>query len=446
MKIAFVDSVGDCAPVAYHCELSGNKVLYLLTDKDDINSQRVLDGMVDKAKSVKDIIAFNPDVVVCYQDPEAGVQLQKAGIPYVGPSEESIELEEDRLLAMKLCKKYGCGEVPRVMEFSDRRKALEFVKNDENEAWVFKAEGGESDTSTTHVCETKAEMAAVIEYEADRSASNFILQEKIDGVEISIEGWFDYRKGWIYPINSTFERKELFNDDKGPKMGCTGSIVFIWPEDEPRLFKETLQNFTPYLEEIKYVGPFDGNFIVADDDHKPYFLEFTPRLGWNAFSAFMAGYDRDVGEMFARLAAGNLSALSFRDAFMGAVRVYIPTTENMPIVAPWRGDHHFYPINVWFDGTRLRSTGSADESGFSAIFDAGTSRDTIPEIMEKIYERVIPRIQVPAISYRTDIGKQAQKDIGKLKDWGYTLPEQAPDRGVAPRAMTQMMGARKVRS
>lgn len=445
MKLAFADLEGDLFPAVWRVAQEGHAIRYWLKDADPA-VQKIGLGMVPKAESVDDLVAWRPDVLVSYQVPAATLAARRAGVPAWGATPESVALESDRIAASRIAKRHGVGVVPTTERVGSLRAARAFVQDHPDQRWVVKAEGGpKAETSTTHVSDSLAHMLDLLDYEAGRGNTTFVLQERIDGVEVSTEGWFDYRHGWLTPINSTLERKHMMTGDVGPMCGCAGSIVWTWPEASPRLFNETLKGLTPWLMEAQYVGPIDVNAIVDHVGRRPHFLEFTPRLGWSAFNALLAGLSGDVGEFFVRLGAGDAVAMAFRHPFMASVAVAIPEAPDVPLTAPFRAVRHIQPKNVWLDGRTLRSTGAGAESGFIAVFEATDAGSSIPEVMSDIYGREIPRILAPDVAFRQDIGHQAMHDLATLESWGYLVhpPEdlRAPSRDRRPEPRPQAVMA-----
>jgi phosphoribosylamine-glycine ligase len=184
---------------------------------------------------------------------------------------------------------------------------------------------------------------------------------------------------------------------------------------------------TDYLKKIEYVGPIDGNFIISYKSRQPYFLEFTPRLGWNAFEALMSGMS-GVGEFLIKLARGEADKMSLTNSFMVAVDVYAPTDEDIPVRAPL-DDWRIFPEGLWHDGKALRSVGCEDSPiGMSPILGIAATGSTIVKATEEIYEEVMPLIHSTDLSYRCDIGKRAERDIELLESWGYVVSREAKNR------------------
>lgn len=445
MKLAFLDLEGDLFPAVWRVAQEGHQVRYWIKSRDP-REQQIGRGLVPKTADLDELVRWRPDVAVAYQVPAAAASMKNFGVPAWGATAQSVELESDRMFAAKLAKRFGVGVVPTMERLTSLASARRFVEGHADQRWVVKAEGGPKvETSTTHVTRAPEELLAVLDYEAGRGNTTFVLQERVDGVEISTEGWFDYRVGWLQPINSTLERKHMMTGDVGPLCGAAGSVVWTWPDAEPKLWQETLKPLTPWLEEVQYVGPIDCNAILDFERHQPHFLEFTPRLGWSAFNALMAGLASGVGDFFVALGHGAATRLDFRHPFMASVAVAVPEAENVPLVMPYHAVRHIQPKNVWLNGRVLRTTGAGAESGFIAVAEVTDAGSSIGETISEIYGRHIPRILIDNLAYRKDIGEQAMRDLSTLQSWGYDVfprEDVAPAR-VRDRLAPQQRGAFK---
>lgn len=438
MRLAFIDRDGTQFSAVFRIQQEGHQVVYWIDcdqpgDQGDVY-RRIGDGLVDKVHSIAQIKAFTPDVVVVYNDSQAHDAAATALLPVWGSSYASEELEADRIKAAQIAARYHVGVSPRTVRFSSPDEAMAQLDGDVCQRWVFKAEGTDVPTSSTHVCDSMEHLHETMQYETGRGATSFVLQEHVQGVEVSTEGWFDWRirGGWLLPFNSTLERKRMFAGDVGPMSGAMGSVVWAWPGARPRLVRETLEGMAPYLKAIKYVGPLDVNCIVgtcascgsehADRGPYPHFLEWTPRLGWDAFEAAMAGFTSSIGEFFVRLGQGrtNVFPISPR-GFMVSVRTYIRSAPDVPVLMPYEDDP-FFLKDLYRDGSRLLTVGTDTDNGFTVIAEVGHTGETIRAAVDPIYEKFIPRIQAPDLTYRSDLGIQAQLDLDQLERWGYETP------------------------
>jgi len=409
--------------------------VYWIQDKD---SSKIGNGLVPKVQSEKEIVDFHPDVVYVYQDPHRVMSLTSKHLVAFGSSLLASKLEDARLYAVSLAESFGL-KAPSTFEFDDVDKAYDFLDSKEGKTrkgWVFKAEGS-TYVGTTHVTESDEHLRSVLDFEShSKNVESFVLQERVEGIEISIEGWFDYRlpSPWLSPINSTIERKRLMSGNVGPMAGCMGSVVWAWPSTNPKLFRQTLEKMTPHLTKIKYVGPLDGNFIIDYKTRTPYFLEWTPRLGWNAFEAFMYSLSEPytVGELLVNLGRGLLHKYKFSNDYTAAVRLYVPTAPNVPVFAPYEYDRRLFPKDVYKDDNKqLRTVGREATLGLSVIMETVAAGSTIKEATREVYEDVIPEVITTDLTYRNDM-EDIARDIELLEAWGYITKKPVEPRRYVP--------------
>lgn len=434
-KIAFVDKTGCLNSVAWTCLKEGHDVVYWIQDK---KYSKIGDGLVPKVDNEKEVIDFNPDVVYVYQDPHRVISLTSKHLVAYGSTLLASKLEDERFYAVSLARTYNL-KTPTTFRFDKIDEISDFLDTREGKKeWVFKTEGKDNGTST-HVTESDEHLRAILNFEKDsKDTKSFILQERIEGIEVSIEGWFDYRLSpprgpWIQPINSTIERKRLLPGDVGPMTGCMFSLVWAWPGQRPKLFRQTLEKMTPHLTKIKYIGPIDGNFIIDYMTRTPYFLEWTPRLGWNAFEAFMYGLSEPytVGEFLVNLGKGDLHNYKLNNDYLGVVRLYAPTAPGMPIFAPYDIDKRLFPKDVYVDNQQLRVVGCNSIHNMSVIMEAAAGGHTVKEATREIYEDVIPQVITTDLIYRNDLCEVAD-DIELLEEWGYITKKERDTHDYRP--------------
>jgi phosphoribosylamine--glycine ligase len=106
----------------------------------------------------------------------------------------------------------------------------------------------------------------------------FIIQDRIDGIEMGVAGWFG-PGGWSQVIEENFEYKKLMDGDLGPNTGEQGTVLrFV---KRSKLFEQVLAPCTELLKKTKYVGNASINCMI-EPDGKPRPMEWTLRDGWPA--------------------------------------------------------------------------------------------------------------------------------------------------------------------
>jgi phosphoribosylamine-glycine ligase len=252
----------------------------------------------------------------------------------------------------------------------------------------------------------------------------FLLQERIDGIEVSCEGW--YKDGVLVPgtLNSTFEAKQFLEGDKGQNTGCMGSVVRFW-RNPAKLYRLTLRKTEPFLKRFKYSGPLDCNVIISSRDQMPYFLEWTARFGYNALYAMCEGISSKLGVWLTKLALDDSDASSceIRPSYnwLGAVRVSIPPypqeagadkSADRPIRGIDKSDH------VWLLDAK-HTNGRLVTAGVDGVVCEVTGRNrTLDGLEADMYGRV-RRLKIPDMQYRADIVRTARSKLAELQKWKY---------------------------
>ena len=306
----FISKSGDALPIAQRVMDEGHRVVFYINDKDarlvgdgmieksNVNGVLISDGGVINKEILKSVLHPKPDCVVFDMVGKgygkAADAIRSQGFPVIGGSQWSDKVELDRIYGAKMMKLAGIN-TPRTHAFTNYPEAIRFVE-EKNKAYVYKPSGNQP-TTTTYVSRGADDMIGILEYYSGETGE-FELQEKVDGVEISTELWFNGSE--VVNVNHTMEEKSLM-ESGGPKAGCMGDVVWNGSKDS-RLFKEGIGKMIPALRKISYKGPIDLNTIV--DKHRLYGLEFCPRFGYNAIFSFAMIYRGKINDLLYSVATG----------------------------------------------------------------------------------------------------------------------------------------------
>jgi phosphoribosylamine-glycine ligase len=215
--------------------------------------------------------------------------------PVLGDSELASRLEDDRLFGIQTMEQCGI-EVPPYQQFKDPESAREFILENPKR-YVYKpfvVNGKEQPSDCTYVAESPEDLLEIIDglFEESDSAP-FLLQEVVEGTEISTEGYFDGT--YFHFLNHTLEEKKFMSGNYGPNTGCSGNLVWAL-ERANRLCREGILKLIPFLRDAGYRGMIDLNTIVSENH--AYGLEFTPRFGYDASASIFSLLDGDLGGFF----------------------------------------------------------------------------------------------------------------------------------------------------
>lgn len=329
-------------------------------------------------------------------------------------------IEFDRMAGIQLAKRIGL-EVSEAKEFSTLAEGIKFLVG-KDKCYVLKLNDN-VDLSLTYVEDDPGELIAKMQGELPGRLGNkpikFVLQERVDGVEISTEAWFDGDD--FVSWNHTIEDKRLFVGNLGINTGCQSNTTWMKEGADGYLVKE-ISRLKPYLQVANYVGCIDINTIVGEDDHLPYFLEFTPRLGYSAIYCLLA--------LMPEGSLGNFFINGFQ---------FIPTTKyacsQLISIPPYPysnatdlnkmakdvgiGNKLSQLKNVWLQDVYQDSQGNLRCAGADANIGVLTATgDTLEDATKRMYKDIDKLKIYSDYQYRTDHLDSHSDRINKLRKWG----------------------------
>jgi phosphoribosylamine--glycine ligase len=342
-----------------------------------------------------------------------------AGISVFGGGSFADKLEADRKAAEEVMKKNGL-DTPKSVSVTTWEDAARQAKrfSDLSGKVVLKPEGDLSGVIPSYVAsdvEDALTMLKQMEKEHGVGEVELTVQEFIEGVAVSTEGWFNGEE-WVEGMfNHTIERKQFLDGDLGPSGGCTGNIV--WPCDsKDPLVKQTLLLLTEALREHRYVGAIDVNCVVNKEG--VYGLEFTPRFGYDAFPTILHSLcDFDFGSFIVDMACGSGLGVGLSEGFGAGVRLSIPPWPNEKYhnedCVQLRGfddnaREYFYPYGVMEHEGELTSS-----HGVGILGVMNYEGRSIGQAFACVYHQ-IAKLKIPNLQYRTDLAEQSLKDYREL--------------------------------
>jgi phosphoribosylamine-glycine ligase len=342
--------------------------------------------------------------------------------PTLGDSSFATEIENDRLLGIHAMEDVGIN-VPDYETFDDISEAKRFVKKT-NKRYVFKPFGGQDqDTASTYVARSAEDMIKYLDKLTSLAkGASFLMQEVVDGTEVSTEGWFNGEDFFLY--NGTLEEKKFMDGGRGPNTGCSGNLVFPYDSlNPPLIVREGLAKMKDLLKQVFYRGPIDLNTIVTDTEM--YGLEWTPRLGYDAAATLFHIINSELAEFLYEITKGGRPTYEIKNPFAISLRVSIP-----PYPSEIKGQHpaeipieglekvkdiwrSFYLYDCCANGDELMTAGV---NGFICCPIA--SGQTIPEAYDKLMHRV-NKLQIPNMQYRGDLLQCLNKRFSNLRTQGW---------------------------
>lgn len=431
MKFFIYSTYGDTLFLVPILEQEGNDVTFCLADPNPKSkgvmgkgiARKLITGIGDR-RSIQDVASFikskvSRDTVIVFdmvsttkiKSGPVADQLRNEGYPVVGASGFADAIELNRTYGAQVMRMAGI-DIPSTASFVDFKEAIKFAR-DHPKFLVFKAHGNLGE-SRTLVADNVDEFVADLELQQrlTKGSIEFELQEKVDGVECSVEGWFN-GDDWIFQsFNSTIEEKRFMNGGLGANTGCMGNVVWFWRHARPKIVRETLLKLTSILRKANYRGPLDINTKGGKG------LEFTARFGYDAIQTAYHLLGIEMGRLLSDIARGSIRRLSPSFDFAAGVRVSIPpypidhkpedvygTMVEVPNeVMPW-----FHPNDLQVEDERLVVSGDTGSIGLVTAVSK-----SLGELDQMVYNRV-KKIKAQDIQYRTDIiSFRARKEIPHL--------------------------------
>jgi phosphoribosylamine---glycine ligase len=422
MRLFLMDNDGDGVGVnlAVRAQDAGHSVRYWTPSKSGPYGKGILDRTSDWEPQMD-----WAELIVLTGNAKYGGPLAEyfgMGYPIFGSNARSAELELDREVGQKVLKDHGIRTLPyRTVDSLD--SAIQLVA-DTSAAYAIKPWGGESDKAMTCVAKDADEAIFMLtKWKEQGLKGQLMLQEKVEGVEIGISGFFG-PGGWNKAIEESFEHKKFLNDDLGCNTGEMGTV--IRHVSTSKLFDKLLKPLTDYLHECNYVGDCSVNCMI-DESGVPWPMEFTMRLGWPDFNIRQALIKSDPVEWMADLVHGDDTLDVSTDVAVGVVLTHgdFPTSHDPG--GTWEG----YPIKgAGNEGVHLQqvmrglvqtATGRESElltAGNYLMVCTGTGK-TIRQAKDNAYD-VAWGISLPSnLMFRTDIGDRLKRDLPKLHQHGY---------------------------
>jgi len=331
-------------------------------------------------------------------------------IKTMGASALTEELELDRRKGLEVAKKVGYA-IPAHHEFTSLRDGAKFLKG-RADLWVFKPENNQ-DLDLTYVEKFPGEiLTKMLDEWLTRIGDkiDYILQEKIDGTEVSTEVWIGERGPRHF--NQTIESKRLMAGNLGPAIGSQSNTVYRITEGPPI---EPLKKMAAYLHKESYLGPCDANCIVKKG--VPYFLEWTPRFGYDALYCLLELLKGSLSDFFLK----DFKA-DFHKGYACSQRVSIPPypyalpglrrafSRDVSIMNRLDKTPFFWGQDVYLDAGKLKCAGA------DGILGVVTARDEQLEAAWGKVNSAVNKLKVCSyLQYRTDGFKEHSRRLKELK-------------------------------
>jgi phosphoribosylamine-glycine ligase len=387
---------------------------------------------------IEDFKEHKGDLIIMIDDNAKGDMcdyLRYEGWFVIGSSHFADKAEHDREFGTKLAKKIGL-EIPPTYPFTDfpagERFLMGFAKKYPDASFVFKADGMDlAGSSKTYVSKGIEDLLWFMNWvDKDREEHNyevdkFELQLKIEGIEADFSSWWNGEQ-FVNNVNLDLEEKKF--EGLGDAQGCLGQVISFEPAVKTKFFRDYLGNLAPILKQTGEINEWAANTIISEKNNKPYFLEWTPRFGWDSTMgelAILQDGGRKISEFFKTIVEHKPFANGFfpKGKYSCGVRLYSESTgkSGKDVCGKPLNIDPSIEDNLWFYSIKKSDEGNYEITD-NPIGVAVAVADSVEEAISKVYHVIDPEnklLSTPDLFYSKTIGKRAVEECRKLGELGW---------------------------
>lgn len=350
--------------------------------------------------------------------PEAAVaaglsdRLQMRGRLVFGPTAAAGRIESSKAFAKDLLARIGVP-TPAHHVFDDPAKAKDFVRG-ERRAFVVKADGLAKGKGTLVPRDADDTLESIdtlmLRRTVGAAADRIILEEKIDGREVSLMALVDGER--VVPLAPACDYKRALDGDHGPNTGGMGgySPVSFFDADDVEHAVSTI--LTPTVKALNEAGtPYQGCLYAGlmVNGKSIQVLEFNARFGDPEAEVVLPRLTDDLIPLLEAAARGELK--DARPAWSNRCSVGVvlasrgyPDTSQTGFAVDGLGTVE-RDVFVFHAGTAAGPTGYVTAGG--RVLTLVALGDTMAEARERAY-RNVDRIRFEGMTYRRDL---AQREV-----------------------------------
>jgi phosphoribosylamine--glycine ligase len=410
MRIAVLGSGGREHAISWKLQQSADKVFCLPGNGGTTNNVDIDPNNFDAVKE----FCHKEEIELLFVGPEAPLAkgivdyFSEYDIKVFGPDREAAKLESSKIFAKKFMQKYKVATA-KFHVADSKQKAVKVIEK-MNGNCVLKYDGLAGGKGV-YVCSNMEEATqAVAElYEKYGADANLLVEEKLEGKELSILAFTD---GQSYQLLlPSQDHKQLLEGDKGPNTGGMGAFcpVPFYNEElkkqiEQAVIEPTMQGIRQ--ENFNYHGVlYFGLMITADG---PKVLEYNVRLGDPETEVVLPALKSDLKELVLACFDGSLAdfEMEFNDRyFVDVVLVSGGYPQAYQKGKKINGISDLEDL-VFHAGTKFVDDGWITSGG--RVLNVVDSGETLAAAIQNTYKK-IQKYSFEDMFYRKDIGNRAGK-------------------------------------
>ncbi len=371
-----------------------------------------IDDIIDWLKdNAVDLVLVAPDNYLA----EGMVdKLQANGVPAFGPTRAASEIEWSKAFAKKFMKEEGIPTA-RYETFTSIDAALEYV-HQQAFPIVIKADGlalGKGVVIAENIEQAEQALGNMMINKAfGEAGSEVIIEEYLEGREISIHAFCDGEKAKLFPASQ--DHKRIGDGDIGPNTGGMGTVAPLsWVTDEQmkeieeKIVKPTLKALKRHGREFKGIL-FPGVMITRDG---PKVIEFNARFGDPEAQSYMRLLESDLSDILLACVNGTLESQEIKWSSKFACCVICASGGYPGIYAKGKVIHGLdgnfdEDIVIFHSGTKLDETNKLIVTDGGRVLGITVTAETFPQSLAKAYA-AIGDISFEGMQYRKDIGRKS---------------------------------------
>ena len=367
---------------------------------------------------------YRPDLTVVGPDNPLAMGIvdlfQKHGLRIWGPNQKAARFEASKAFAQAFMQQYG---LPTALAgtFSESAEASRFASVFGGRVAV-KADGlalGKGVIVCKDMAEADAAIGEVLVKKSFGAAGHrVVIQEKLEGMEISLHAICDGRTARLFPTSQ--DHKRAFDDDAGPNTGGMGTYSPTPFLDPTQLAAAQHKIFDPWVrgcqaEGIDFRGILYPGVMLTKDG--PKVLEFNARFGDPETQVYLPRLENDLVELLDACVNQTLDGIELKWSPLTAVCVVMASGG--------------YP-GSYAKGKAITGLADANRLPDTKVFHAGTARSSdaivtnggrvlgvtawgasLHAARDAAYAAV-DKIHFEGAQYRKDIGAKALRFTGAV--------------------------------